>query len=108
MFIESRECSSLLWNFLALLQIAKANILQHKLERTKEALDEALPIVDTLKHPKLIEFVEKVLIYNDHETIKKQSLISSIRSSMRSSRMSVTSLHAKSKTSLSQEDEEVN
>lgn len=60
-----------------MLQIVKANIMQHKLEKTKEGLEDALPAAQALKNARLIEFVETCLNYTDKDMDKKQSMIAS-------------------------------
>ncbi|KAH8355299.1 hypothetical protein KR093_010718 [Drosophila rubida] len=78
---ESLNCNSLIWHFLSLIQIIKSNVAQHKLERTKEALEEAAPVVELLKSPTLTKFIEVCISCNEDEYSRKQSSIASQRSS---------------------------
>ncbi|KAH8418331.1 hypothetical protein KR222_000109 [Zaprionus bogoriensis] len=94
---ESRNCNSLIWNFLSVVQIIKANVMQHKLERTKEALEDALAVVVQLKSPPLRKFIKMCIINNDMEYSRKQSSLASQRSSkisgISSMQPSLTSVH---------------
>ncbi|XP_034479267.1 uncharacterized protein LOC117785397 [Drosophila innubila] len=83
---ESHKCNSVIWHFLSLIQIIKANVTQHKVERTKEALDEALPLAKQLRSVKLIKFIETCIFNTEDDYNRKLSSIAS----QRSSRASVT------------------
>ncbi|EDV98263.1 uncharacterized protein LOC6568884 [Drosophila grimshawi] len=78
---EAHNCNSLLWTFLSYIQVVKANTVQHKVEKTKEALDKAIPIAQQLKNPDLIKFMEVCKTCNEEDTVKKQSIVSSRRNS---------------------------
>ncbi|XP_032597025.2 uncharacterized protein LOC6568883 isoform X2 [Drosophila grimshawi] len=93
---ESQNCNSFIWRFLSVVQILKANTLQHKVERTKEALEEAAPIARQLKSPTLARFIDVCLSCTDDEVNRKASSIAS----QRSSKVSVTT------TSGNQNDED--
>ncbi|XP_034477602.1 uncharacterized protein LOC117784096 [Drosophila innubila] len=73
---ECRECNSLIWHFLSVILIVKANAMQHKLEQTGEALEMCLPIVQELRSPRLIKFVEMCIFCINDEVSKKLTLIS--------------------------------
>lgn len=51
--------------------------MQHKLEKTKEGLEDALPSAQALNNARLIEFVETCLMYTERDMERKQSLIAS-------------------------------
>ncbi|XP_062132582.1 uncharacterized protein LOC133843170 [Drosophila sulfurigaster albostrigata] len=78
---ESQNCNSLIWRFLSVMQITKANVAQHKLERTRESLEEAAPVATLLRSQKLIKFIEACTSANDEEYHRKQNSIASQRSS---------------------------
>ncbi|KAH8298447.1 hypothetical protein KR044_003475 [Drosophila immigrans] len=78
---ESLNCNSLIWRFLSVIQIIKANVAQHKIERTKEALDEAVPIAAQLRSKSLIKFIETCILNNEDDYHRKQSSLASQRSS---------------------------
>ncbi|XP_060657836.1 uncharacterized protein LOC132792457 [Drosophila nasuta] len=78
---ESQNCNSLIWRFLSIMQITKANVAQHKLERTRESLEEAVPVATLLRSQKLIKFIEVCTSVNDDEYHRKQNSIASQRSS---------------------------
>lgn len=59
--------------------IIKANVLQHKVEPTKEMLEEALPIVRELKSTTLIKFVETCLYSAEEDYNRRMSSIASAR-----------------------------
>lgn len=67
----------------------KAFATQHKLERSAEALQTALPIAETLKNHRLVQFVMFCSQCIDEETLKKKDRsISQVSSSSRSSKAS--------------------
>ncbi|EDW10428.2 uncharacterized protein LOC6580681 [Drosophila mojavensis] len=78
---ESQNCNSLIWRFLGVIQMIKATTLQHKIERTKDLLEEALPIAKQLKSPQLIRFIDVCLLCTDDEYSRKMSSIASQRAS---------------------------
>ncbi|XP_030567638.1 uncharacterized protein LOC115767473 [Drosophila novamexicana] len=78
---ESQNCNSAIWKFLGIIQIIKANTMQHKVERTKEALEEAVPIVKQLDSPNLIKFINTCLSSAEDEYSRKISSIASQRAS---------------------------
>lgn len=55
--------------------------MQHKVERTKEALEEAVPIVKQLDSPNLIKFINTCLSSAEDEYTRKISSIASQRAS---------------------------
>ncbi|XP_017868422.1 PREDICTED: uncharacterized protein LOC108617211 [Drosophila arizonae] len=55
---ETQNCNSNIWKFLSMLLIIKANALQQKVEKTKEAADEAIPVAEQLKSPRLMKFID--------------------------------------------------
>lgn len=59
----------------------KANTLQHKVESTKEALEEALPIAKQLKSPSLAKFIDVCMLSTEDEYNRKISSIASQRAS---------------------------
>lgn len=70
----------MIWTFLSILQILKANIILHKVERVGEALELGLPIAEQLGCPRLINFIEVCTTCNEEELIKRSnSAISSHR-----------------------------
>ncbi|XP_068146398.1 uncharacterized protein [Drosophila tropicalis] len=71
---ESRSCNSNIWKFLNLVQIIKTNASLHKLERTREALEEALPVARDLKSPELVMFIETCMFCNEETVIVKGSV----------------------------------
>lgn len=75
----------------------KAFATQHKLERTTETLLMALPIAETLKNPKLSQFILFCSMCIEDETIRKNSIkagsqLSSTRSSKTSTNLLVSPL----------------
>ncbi|XP_034476753.1 uncharacterized protein LOC117783454 [Drosophila innubila] len=70
---ESKKCNSLIWTFLSVLQILKANIILHKVERVGEALEIGLPIAEQLGCPRLINFMEVCISCNEEEMIKRSN-----------------------------------
>ncbi|KAM8713742.1 hypothetical protein ACLKA7_013982 [Drosophila subpalustris] len=77
---ESKKCNSLIWSFLNVVQILKANIILHKVERVGEALDLGLPIADKLQCPRLVNFMEVCIMCNEEELVKRSgSQVSSQR-----------------------------
>lgn len=79
--------------------IVKAHAVLHKIERGKEALDEAFALCMRLKSPELCAFIEICRAINDEEiSMKKRTQsVDSVRK--RRSRLSVGS-HLSSKTSV--------
>lgn len=78
--LESKKCNSLIWSFLNVVQILKANIILHKVERVGEALDLGLPIADKLQCPRLVTFMEVCILCNEEELVKRSgSQVSSQR-----------------------------
>ncbi|XP_030567645.1 uncharacterized protein LOC115767481 [Drosophila novamexicana] len=78
---ECQNCNSLIWKFLSVLQLIMANALQHKVEKIKEAVDEALPIALQLKSPELVNFVDVCFYYTEEQVAKKANSIQSQRAS---------------------------
>ncbi|XP_020803404.1 uncharacterized protein LOC110180108 [Drosophila serrata] len=76
---ESQNCNSNLWKFLSVVQIVKANAILHKLEQTKEALEDALPIARLLNDTDLELFVETCILCNTQEAISKRNTIMASR-----------------------------
>ncbi|KAH8301810.1 uncharacterized protein [Drosophila kikkawai] len=76
---ESQNCQSNLWKFLSIVQIVKANAVLHKLEQTKEALEDALPIARLLVDSNLEFFIETCIMCNTQEAITKRATISASR-----------------------------
>lgn len=61
------------------MQIIKANVLQHKIEMTKETFDEIYPVVEKLKSKNIHNFIDICSYCIDDEIRKKsQSLASKI------------------------------
>ncbi|XP_034650880.1 uncharacterized protein LOC117890243 [Drosophila subobscura] len=89
---ESANCNSNLWKFLNVVQIVKANAVVHKLEQTKDALDDALPIAKALKSRDLVSFVELCMVCNQEESAtKKATVVLSRRASKASNRSMASS-----------------
>lgn len=85
---ECRNCNSVIWHFLSVLQIIKTNVLQHKVEASKESVEEAYPIAKQLKFRPLKKFMDACLHFVEDDIRKKMdSLIS-----QRNSKVSGTSL----------------
>ncbi|XP_060657980.1 uncharacterized protein LOC132792574 [Drosophila nasuta] len=78
---ECRNCNSVIWHFLSVLQIIKANVLQHKVEASKESIEEALPIAKQLNYPPLMKFLETCFFYVEDDLQKKVDSIASQRAS---------------------------
>ncbi|XP_065364632.1 uncharacterized protein p-cup [Calliphora vicina] len=96
---ETKNCNSLLWHFLSIMLIVKAHAVLHKIERGKEALDEAFIIAQRLKSDKLCSFIEIGRAINEQEiSLKKrtQSVDSMRKRRSRSSIMSHYSQQSKS------------
>ncbi|XP_062136015.1 uncharacterized protein LOC133845550 [Drosophila sulfurigaster albostrigata] len=74
---ESRECNNALWNFLSIMLIVKANTVQYKVERTKEALDMAVDILEHIDSPELNKFIDLCLHCNEEEYLLRLLAISS-------------------------------
>ncbi|KAH8279302.1 uncharacterized protein [Drosophila bipectinata] len=72
---ESKNCNSNLWKFLSIIQIVKANAVLHKLEQTKEALEEALPLARELDSPELVHFTEACMSCNNEDAITKRATL---------------------------------
>ncbi|KAH8369613.1 hypothetical protein KR093_000296, partial [Drosophila rubida] len=72
---ESRECNSFLWNFLSIMLNIKANAILYKLERTREALQMALVVLEVLQSPRLYKFIELCVRCNEEEFERKRSTI---------------------------------
>ncbi|XP_017835998.1 uncharacterized protein LOC108595297 [Drosophila busckii] len=92
---ESRNCNSIIWRFLSQILIVKANTMQHKLERTKEALDEIKPMAMELKSANLIKFIEFCLVCNYEDMHRKSQSLSSSRASKASGSPSNSRSHSK-------------
>uniref|UniRef100_A0A1A9WEQ4 Uncharacterized protein n=1 Tax=Glossina brevipalpis TaxID=37001 RepID=A0A1A9WEQ4_9MUSC len=95
---EAKICNSVLWQFLSVMLIVKAHAVLHKIERGKEALDEAFTLCMRLKTPELCAFIEICRAINDEEISMKKRTQSVDSMRKRRSRLSVTS-HLSSKTS---------
>ncbi|XP_034478936.1 uncharacterized protein LOC117785141 [Drosophila innubila] len=78
---ECRNCNSVIWHFLSLLLIIKANVLQHKVEASKESVEEAYPIARQLKFRPLNKFMELCLQCVEDDLRKKGESIASQRTS---------------------------
>ncbi|XP_017150777.1 uncharacterized protein LOC108160985 [Drosophila miranda] len=79
---ESANCNSHLWKFLNVVQIVKANAVVYKLEQTRDALEDALPIAQALKSQELVSFVENCMACNQEEFVTKKNTVNlSTRSS---------------------------
>ncbi|KAH8270772.1 hypothetical protein KR018_001025 [Drosophila ironensis] len=89
---ESRNCNSNLWKYLSYIQIVKANAVLHKLEQTKEALDEALPIAHELNSPELITFTEACMICNNEDSITKRATLMQSRRESRTESLATHSI----------------
>ncbi|KAH8253294.1 hypothetical protein KR032_004615 [Drosophila birchii] len=76
---ESQNCNSNLWRFLSVVQIVKANAVLHKLEQTKEALEDALPIARLLNDSDLELFIETCIVCNTQDAISKRNTIMASR-----------------------------
>ncbi|KAH8285203.1 hypothetical protein KR054_006150 [Drosophila jambulina] len=76
---ESQNCNSNLWKFLSVVQIVKANAILHKLEQTKEALEDALPIARLLEDSDLEYFVETCIMCNMQDAITKRNTLAASR-----------------------------
>ncbi|XP_017123140.1 uncharacterized protein LOC108143331 [Drosophila elegans] len=76
---ESKNCNSNLWKFLSVVQIVKANAILHKLEQTREALDDALPIAEQLKSRELTFFIETCMMCNTEDSINKRATLMQAR-----------------------------
>ncbi|KAM7348280.1 presidents-cup [Cochliomyia hominivorax] len=88
---ETKNCNSILWHFLSIMLIVKAHAVLHKIERGKEALDEAFAIAQRLKSPKLCSFIEICRALNDQEISLKKRTQSLDSMRKRRSRSSITS-----------------
>ncbi|KAH8418332.1 hypothetical protein KR222_000108 [Zaprionus bogoriensis] len=86
---ESRNCNSNIWNFLSHLQIIKANVLQHKIEAIKEALEETVPIVQQLNSPTLRKFVNACVSHVQDEIRRKFDSMAAMRNSKVSASSSI-------------------
>ncbi|XP_053947690.1 uncharacterized protein LOC128856416 [Anastrepha ludens] len=69
---ETKNCNSNVWRFLSTLLICKAQAVLHKVERTKEILDEAYAVAKILNSPDLIYFVDSCRQMNDAEISMKK------------------------------------
>ncbi|EDW48634.1 GM19817 [Drosophila sechellia] len=89
---ESKNCNSNLWKFLSVVQIVKANAILHKLEQTKEALEDALPIAHFLKSSELILFIENCMACNTEDSINKRATLMQSRRVSKSESVATHSL----------------
>ncbi|EDW60316.2 uncharacterized protein Dvir_GJ21410 [Drosophila virilis] len=78
---ETHNCNSLIWKFLGIMQKVKAYCMQKKVEKTREALEKAIPLCDALKNPPLINFLEVCVSCSVEDTAIKASLLLSQRPS---------------------------
>lgn len=90
--LESKNCNSNLWKFLSVVQIVKANAILHKLEQTKEALEDALPIAHFLKSSELILFIENCMACNTEDSINKRATLMQARRVSKSESVATHSL----------------
>ncbi|XP_061397899.1 uncharacterized protein LOC133333604 [Musca vetustissima] len=71
---ESKICNSIIWQFVSIMLIVKAHAALHKIERGKEALEEALSVAQRLHNARLCSFIEFCLAINEEEiALKKRS-----------------------------------
>ncbi|XP_039483594.1 uncharacterized protein LOC120446615 [Drosophila santomea] len=89
---ESKNCNSNLWKFLSVVQIVKANAILHKLEQTKEALEDALPIATFLNAPELVLFIENCMACNTEDSINKRATLMQARRVSKSESVATHSL----------------
>ncbi|XP_068142320.1 outer dynein arm-docking complex subunit 4 isoform X1 [Drosophila tropicalis] len=87
---ETKNCNSNVWKFLSTMLIVKSHAALHKIERTKEALDNAYQIAGSLGNPSIIRFVEVCILCNEEEFLQKKTSLS-INASRRESKVSVPS-----------------
>ncbi|XP_046802866.1 uncharacterized protein LOC124418935 [Lucilia cuprina] len=91
---ETKNCNSLLWQFLSIMLIVKAHAVLHKIERGKEALDEAFVVAQRLKSNKLCSFIEICRAINDQEISLKKRTQSVDSMRKRRSRTSLSSRYS--------------
>ncbi|XP_017095215.1 outer dynein arm-docking complex subunit 4 [Drosophila bipectinata] len=71
---EAKRCSSLVWQFLATMLMAKSHAVLHKYERQTEVLNSAYDLATELKSPQLCTFIELCRMLNkDYITLRKMS-----------------------------------
>lgn len=71
---EAKGCSSLVWQFLATMLMAKSHAVLHKYERQTEVLNSAYQLATELKSPQLCTFIELCRMLNkDYITLRKMS-----------------------------------
>ncbi|XP_075154893.1 presidents-cup [Haematobia irritans] len=88
---ETKNCNSIIWQFLSIMLIVKAYAVLHKVERAKEALDEAMAIAVRLRSQQLRSFIDFCQALNEEEIAlkKRNQSVESIRK--RRSRVSLGS-----------------
>ncbi|KAH8287064.1 hypothetical protein KR054_001745 [Drosophila jambulina] len=70
----AKECNSLVWQFLGMMQMAKSHAVLHKYERQKEVLNYAYDLAAELKSPRLCIFIELCRMLNrDYLTLRKMT-----------------------------------
>ncbi|KAH8312968.1 hypothetical protein KR067_005599 [Drosophila pandora] len=88
---EAKLCNNNVWRLLCVLLIIKANAALHKIERTRESLENALKIAERLGSSQLMKYLYGCVSCNEEEfVIKKQSI--SAATSRRDSKVSMHSL----------------
>lgn len=70
----------------------KANAVLHKLEQTKEALEEALPVAHILGAPELVHFTEACMSCNNEDAITKRATLMQSRRESRTESVATHSL----------------
>lgn len=72
--LETKNCNSIMWHFLSVMLIVKAHAVLHKIERCKEALEEAFNLAQRLQSAKLCSFLEICRAINEQEiSLKKRN-----------------------------------
>uniref|UniRef100_A0A034VLM3 Uncharacterized protein n=1 Tax=Bactrocera dorsalis TaxID=27457 RepID=A0A034VLM3_BACDO len=90
---ESKNCNSYLWRFLSTLLICKSHAVLHKVERGRDALNEAYDCATLLKSDELLHFIDvcRVSIETEISLKKRAQSVDSVR--RRKSRSSIVSSH---------------
>ncbi|TMW48458.1 hypothetical protein DOY81_006455 [Sarcophaga bullata] len=88
--------NNILWQFLSCMLIVKSHAVLHKIERCKEALDEAFAIAERLKSQELCAFIEICRALNEEEISRKKRTQSMESMRKRRSRSSILSQRSRS------------
>uniref|UniRef100_W8AVF9 Uncharacterized protein n=1 Tax=Ceratitis capitata TaxID=7213 RepID=W8AVF9_CERCA len=86
---ETKNCNSYLWRFLSILLICKSHAVLHKVERGRDALNEAYECAERLKCGELMHFIDlcRVSVETEISLKKRTQSFDSVR--RRKSRLSV-------------------